>query len=69
MPPGAVAKACNPIYSEGGDQEDHSLKPSWAKSLQDPISTSKSWTWCYVPAIPVHRKHRKIVVQAVLGIE
>jgi hypothetical protein len=26
------AHACNPRYS-GGDQEDHSLRPSWAKSL------------------------------------
>jgi hypothetical protein len=22
------------------DQEDHSLRPAWAKSLQDPISTN-----------------------------
>jgi hypothetical protein len=30
-----VAHACNPIYSGGGDQEDHSLKPlkpAWANS-------------------------------------
>jgi hypothetical protein len=25
-------------YSGGRDQEDHTLKPAWANSLQDPIS-------------------------------
>jgi hypothetical protein len=32
------AYSCNPSYSGGRDQEDHSLKPAWANSLQDPIS-------------------------------
>jgi hypothetical protein len=27
-----VAQACNPSYSGGRDQEDHSLKPAWANS-------------------------------------
>jgi hypothetical protein len=35
---GNVLGACNPSYSEGRDQEDHSLKPAWANSFQDPIS-------------------------------
>jgi hypothetical protein len=33
-----VAHACNPGYLEGRDQEDCSLKPARANSLQDPIS-------------------------------
>jgi hypothetical protein len=33
-----VAHACNSSYSGGRDQEDHSLKPTWANSSQDPIS-------------------------------
>jgi hypothetical protein len=33
-----TAHACNPSYSGGRDQEDHSLKPAQANSLQDPIS-------------------------------
>jgi hypothetical protein len=28
-----VAHTCNPSYSGGRDQEDHSLKPAWANSL------------------------------------
>jgi hypothetical protein len=33
-----VADACNPSYSGGRNQEDHSWKPAWANSSQDPIS-------------------------------
>jgi hypothetical protein len=33
-----VAQACNPSYSGGKDQEDHSLKPAQENSLRDPIS-------------------------------
>jgi hypothetical protein len=29
---------CNPSYSGGRDQEDHSSKPTWANSSRDPIS-------------------------------
>jgi hypothetical protein len=32
-----VAHACNPSYSGGRDQEDHTSKPARANSLQDPI--------------------------------
>jgi hypothetical protein len=32
-----MAHACNPSYSQGGDQEDLSLKPVQVNSLQDPI--------------------------------
>jgi hypothetical protein len=28
-------------YSGGKNQEDHSLKPVWAKNLGEPISTNK----------------------------
>jgi hypothetical protein len=41
MPPSSwvpVAHAYNPRYSGGRDQEDHSLKPAQANSLEDPIS-------------------------------
>jgi hypothetical protein len=31
-----VAHACNPRYSGGRDQEDHSLKPAWENSPQYP---------------------------------
>jgi hypothetical protein len=29
-----VAHSCNPSYSGGRDQEDHSSKPAWANSLR-----------------------------------
>jgi hypothetical protein len=32
-----VAHTCNPSYSGGGDQKDHSSKLVRANSLQDPI--------------------------------
>jgi hypothetical protein len=32
-----VAHACNPGYSEGRDQEDHSLKPAQGNNSWDPI--------------------------------
>jgi hypothetical protein len=41
-----VAHACNPSYSGGRDQEDRSLKPAQANSLQDSIlrnSITKNW--------------------------
>jgi hypothetical protein len=42
-----VAHACNPSYSGGRDQEDHSSKLAQANSLRDPISkihiTKNSW--------------------------
>jgi hypothetical protein len=42
-----VAHACNPSYSGGRDQEDHSLKPAWANSSCDSIlkkPITKNWT-------------------------
>jgi hypothetical protein len=36
-----VAHTCNPSYSGGSDQEDHSLKTVQANSLQDPLSEKK----------------------------
>jgi hypothetical protein len=32
-----VAHACNPSYSAGRDQEDHSSKPAKANSSQEPV--------------------------------
>jgi hypothetical protein len=37
-----VAHTCNPSYSGGRDQEDHSLKPSQANNLWDAISKNSS---------------------------
>jgi hypothetical protein len=39
-----VAHACDPSYSGGRDQDNHSSKPAWATSLQDPISTNAQHT-------------------------
>jgi hypothetical protein len=36
-----MAHTCNPLYSGGRDQEDHSLKSAQANSSQDPISKKK----------------------------
>jgi hypothetical protein len=33
-----MTHAYNPSYSGGRDQEDHSSKPAWTNSSQDPIS-------------------------------
>jgi hypothetical protein len=33
-----VAHTCNPSYSGGRDQEDHSARPSLANSSKDPTS-------------------------------
>jgi hypothetical protein len=34
----SVADTYNQSYSSGRDQEDHSLRPAWENSSQDPIS-------------------------------
>jgi hypothetical protein len=39
-----VAQACNPSYSGGREQKDHSLKPAWANSLRDTIWKKKTIT-------------------------
>jgi hypothetical protein len=53
-----VAQACNPSYLGGRDWEDNSLRPAWAKSLQDPISTN-SWTPWLTPVILSYKgKHK-----------
>jgi hypothetical protein len=50
---GPVAHTCNPSYLGGWDQEDHGSKASLGKkSLQDPISTKKSWVWWHEPITP-----------------
>jgi hypothetical protein len=33
-----VVHTYNPSYLGGWDRENHSLRPAWANSLQDPIS-------------------------------
>jgi hypothetical protein len=47
-----VAYTCNPSYSGGRDQEDHSSKPAWTNSSQDPIlkifDTKKGWCMAQV---------------------
>jgi hypothetical protein len=37
-----VAHACNPSYSGGRGQEDHSSKPARGNSSRDPISKNRS---------------------------
>jgi hypothetical protein len=37
-----VIHTCNPSYSGGRDQEDHSSKPAWANSSRDPILKNPS---------------------------
>jgi hypothetical protein len=37
---GTMAQTCNPTYSGGKDQEDHSLRPAQTKSSWDPISAN-----------------------------
>jgi hypothetical protein len=39
-----MAHACNPRYSGGRDQEDHSLKLVWANGSRDPISKTPAYT-------------------------
>jgi hypothetical protein len=36
-----VAHACNPNYSVGRDQENHSLKPAWAKFVRAYLKKKK----------------------------
>jgi hypothetical protein len=36
-----VAHACNPSYSGGKDQEDHSLRPAQANCSRDPHLQNK----------------------------
>jgi hypothetical protein len=51
----AVAPAYNLVYLGGRDWENHGSRPSRAKILQDPISTS-GWVWWYIPVIPATRE-------------
>jgi hypothetical protein len=64
-----VAHACNPSYSEGRDQEDHSSKPAWPNTSRDPIwkkkSQKKGWwsgsrcrPWVQVP-VPQKKEEKK----------
>jgi hypothetical protein len=36
-----MAHSCNPSYSGGGDQENHTLKPARAKLFWEPLSQKK----------------------------
>jgi hypothetical protein len=47
----ALAHACNPSYSRGGDQENGGLRPARQKFLETPIST-RGWAQWHVPVIP-----------------
>jgi hypothetical protein len=38
-----VAHVCNPSYSGGTDQEDHSAKPAWANSRIYPNTLKKNY--------------------------
>jgi hypothetical protein len=54
-----VAHTCNPSYSGGRDQEDHSLKRGWANSLRDPISKIPN-TIPVLPKRKIIKKFKKI---------
>jgi hypothetical protein len=41
----SVAHTCNPSFLGDRDQEDHSSKPTWEKSLLDSISKIPSAKW------------------------
>jgi hypothetical protein len=47
---GGMVQAYNPTYMEGGDLENHGLRPAQAKSSQDSISTNgwMSWYTCVI---------------------
>jgi hypothetical protein len=49
-----MAHVGNPSYSGGKDQEDCSLKPTWA--ILDPISTNKSLVWWCISVIPAEQE-------------
>jgi hypothetical protein len=72
-----VAQACNRSYSGGRDQEDHSSKPAWANSSQDPIlkkfftrkvcgSGSRCRPWVQVPVQKKERERERERVKEVL---
>jgi hypothetical protein len=63
---GTVAYFCNPSYSGGRDQEDHSLRPVQAKNLQGPISTNEKLSVVMHTCHPsyVGSTNKRIVVQA-----
>jgi hypothetical protein len=51
-----MAHACNPSFSGGRDQEDHSLKPTWANSstrpyLKKPFTKIGLVKWLKVKAL------------------
>jgi hypothetical protein len=46
-----VAPVCNPSHLGGGNREDQGLRPDWAKSLQNYISTN-GWVRWLTFAIP-----------------
>jgi hypothetical protein len=65
MGPGMMAHAYNPSYLGGGDWEGHNLRAALAKSLRDPISTSKSWVYGIPLSPQLWRKAKnRIMVQA-----
>jgi hypothetical protein len=65
---GVVAHACNCSCLEGSGQEDHSLKPAWAKRLWDPFSTG-GWVWWrfLVTQVTQRSTDRRIMIQAGSG--
>jgi hypothetical protein len=54
--PGAVAQACSPNYSGGGDREDQGSRPAQVKGSQDPILIDQSCVWWCMPNIPARQE-------------
>jgi hypothetical protein len=56
--PGMVALAYNHSYFRSEDQEDHGLRPTWAKSSRDPILINGLTWWCVPDIIRYTGKHK-----------
>jgi hypothetical protein len=66
-----MPQSCNPSYSGGRNQENHTLRPAWVKNFWDPISTNKSGMWWHPPVILALQGsiNGRITVQASPGIK
>jgi hypothetical protein len=66
---GTVPHSCNPSYLGGGEREDHSSRPAWAKVCDTPINQQKLG----IVAHSCHHRYtgsvnKRITVKASLGI-
>jgi hypothetical protein len=71
-----VAHTCNPSYSGSRDQEDRSLKPAQANSVQDPIAkkliTKKglvAWPWVQTPLLEKKNSQAQWLMALILSTQ